>query len=112
MAICDANCNFLAVDIGAYGSEHDSTVFQNWEFSQGLDNNLIGIPEDSVLPNTYQLFPYYLVGDEAFALQRNLMRPIPRENLDLEEKTYNYRISRARRTIENAFGIFHIISSL
>lgn len=104
MAVCDGKCNFLAVDIGAYGSEHDSTVFSNWDFGQALENDLLGVPEDSVLPNTYQKFPYYLVGDEAFALSQKMMRPIPRKNLGEEEKTYNYRISRARRTIENAFG--------
>lgn len=46
------------------------------------------------------------IGDEAFPLKTYLMRPIPGRSLDnQQQKVYNYRVSRARRTIENAFGI-------
>ena len=45
------------------------------------------------------------MGDEAFSLQHNLMRPYGRKNLSVEQRIYNYRISRARRCIENSFGI-------
>jgi len=50
--------------------------------------------------------PYVLVADEAYSLAPYLMRPYPRRShLDLRKKVYNYRLSRARRIIENAFGI-------
>ena len=53
---------------------------------------------------TNGLLPYYLVGDEIFALKPWMMRPYPGK-LAEEERVFNYRLSRSRRVIENVFGI-------
>ena len=49
--------------------------------------------------------PFYLVGDEIFALKPWLLQPYPGKNIKEEESIFNYRLSRARRVIENCFGI-------
>ena len=57
------------------------------------------------LPGTNDNVEYAMVGDEAFPFQSNL-RPYPRRDLDsITKKRYNYRLSRARHVVENAFGI-------
>ena len=48
---------------------------------------------------------YFLVGDEIFLLKPWLLCLYPGRLLKLLEMNYNYRDSRARRVIENAFGI-------
>ena len=45
------------------------------------------------------------MGDDAFPLKENLMKPYPFRALSYEKRTFNYRLSRARRIVENAFGI-------
>ena len=49
--------------------------------------------------------PHILLGDEAFPLRCDLMRPFARNTLINERHNFNYRLSRARRVVENAFGI-------
>lgn len=65
----------------------------------------IDIPQDAELPGTQKIIPYHFVGDSAFPLSKFMMRPYAARALTDEKRIFNYRLSRARRCIENAFGI-------
>ena len=74
-----------------------------------IDN--INLPEPEPLRDDDRQtpIPYMFVGDEAFPLKPYLMRPFPGRSLDSQEKRiFNYRLSRARRVIENAFGMHDV----
>lgn len=74
--------------------------------SFALENNTISLPSEFYLPHTNVALPFALVGDEGFPLKKYLMRPYARRNLvDNQQRIFNYRLSRARRIIENVFGI-------
>ncbi|XP_011858975.1 PREDICTED: uncharacterized protein LOC105556487, partial [Vollenhovia emeryi] len=106
MATCDTNYCFTSIHVGDYGSLPDSSMFSATEFGQAVENDTLNAPPPSPLPGTDIMMPYFLVGDEIFPLKHNLMRPYSKRNrLTETQRIYNYRHSRARLVIENAFGI-------
>ena len=64
---------------------------------------MIGIPTVNMVGQT--LLPYVIVADDAFPLKPHLMIPYSFLSLSKENRVFNYRLSRARRISENAFGI-------
>nr|CAH7754653.1 unnamed protein product [Callosobruchus chinensis] len=94
LAVCDANYSFTYIDVGAYGKSSDSAIFK--------DNDL---PEANSLIENNDNIPHVIVGDEAFGLHDNVMRPYGGHHLSYQQKIFKYRLSRARRYIECTFGI-------
>lgn len=106
MAVVDADYCFITIDVGAYGKDSDSTIFKECPFGKKLYSEQLNLPAPTCLPNTNNSpQPYVIIGDEAFGLHRNLLRPYPGEGLTLKRKIFNYHLSRARRYVECAFGI-------
>ena len=103
LALVDANYKFIYVDIGCNGRTSDGGVFRNSSLSTAIDENILNIPPPRKVGAS--VLPYVIVADDAFPLKQNLVKPYPLRNLSLESRITNYRISRARRISENAFGI-------
>lgn len=82
LAIVDAHYRFLMCDFG-----------------------LLNIPAEETIRNTSRRLPYVFVADDAFSLRVNILKPFRQGDLtSMERKIYNYRLSRARRIVENVFG--------
>nr|CAI5847438.1 unnamed protein product [Callosobruchus analis] len=106
MALCDANYCITYVNIGSPGRMSDGGIFQNCKLSEYMENGNINFPPDNVLPSTQKKQPHVIVADNAFPLKNNLMVPYPGlHDKGSEKRIFNYRLSRARRLIENVFGI-------
>lgn len=95
LAICDANYNFIGIDVGCYGKAADSTINECSEWTkkirQGND-----IPNARPISNNGVPIPFTFVGDEGFALSQHLHRPYAGKILSGEKRIYNYRLTRAR----------------
>ena len=105
MAVCDSKYRFTLVDTGDSGSQSDGSVFASSFLGHPIENDMLNIPKLSPLPNSETCLPFVFVGGDAFGLKENMMKPYPSQNRTLEEKVFDYRLSRARRIIENSFGI-------
>ena len=105
MALVDSGHKFLFVDIGSNGSCSDGGVFKATDLYQKLEKGTLGLPEPTPLPDDTEPVPYHIIGDEAFALNTWMMKPYPSRGITRANRIFNYRLSRARRIVENAFGI-------
>ena len=109
LALVDANYHFIYVDIGEYGSNSDGNVFKFLNFGKKYMSGVLNTPAPKTLPNLGNEgpMPHVIVADEAFPLRHDLMRPYPRYDTSIpkDEAIFNYRLSRTRMVVENAFGI-------
>lgn len=106
LAIADADCNIIFADVGCRGRISDGGVFKNTKFWEKLQNNTLNLPKSEPLVGTEVPLPYVFVADDAFPLQEHIMKPF-QGNFEKGtiERAYNYRLCRARRVVENLFGI-------
>jgi hypothetical protein len=86
--LCDANYQFTFGNIGAYGKCSDSGIFKNSSLYEKLQNGSLNIPQSSAIINSSVTYPYVIVGDEAFALSENVLRPYGSKNLSHKTKSF------------------------
>lgn len=71
-----------------------------------MSNNLLRLPAPSPLQNGIVDLPYVVLGDGAFALHNNLMKPYPGVHQEgTKERIFNKKLSSARVVVENVFGV-------
>lgn len=106
LAIVDADYNFLFVDIGSYGKDCDSSILQNTEFWRRLTSDELCIPEARpITPEITLKVPFVFVADNAFSINEHILKDFSNHNLSIKQRVFNYRLHRARRYVECAFGI-------
>ena len=90
LAVCDANGQFIYVNIGWPGSCHDSTVFDNSSLPQLLDEWKSSC---------------YLIADSGFALRSTTMVQYDNDaKLTPRQEQFNETLKRNRGCIERSFG--------
>lgn len=100
MAVSAADYSFLYVEVGINGRISDGGVWRDCAFNKKIENGQLNLPVRGAGDN-----PFVFVADAAFPLKPYLMKPFPRRDLADRTRIYNYRLSRARRVVENSFGI-------
>nr|CAH7763577.1 unnamed protein product [Callosobruchus chinensis] len=72
-----------------------------------METGSFPFPQPRQIPRSTMTLPYVILGDQGYPLKKYLLRPYPAGTAERPRETeiYNYRLSRARRTVECAFGI-------
>ena len=94
------------------GSNSDGFIFSESSFGKSILRGNFNFPPAETLPNCEEgteKIHYFVAADNAFPNRHNILTPFCGRNKDfiasnVAQVTYNYRLSRGRRVIENAFG--------
>lgn len=105
--VADANKRLIAIEVGGRGKQSDGGTFHYSTLNKLMENGGLPIPPPDILPGTTSRSPYVFIGDEAYPLKINIMRPFPSRNLNAKNEHFNKCLSRARKCIECAFGILY-----
>lgn len=105
LALVDADYKFMWAQVGANGSSSDCGIYNHSSLEQCLREGTIGFPDPEPLPHDDTDIPYFIIGDDAFPLRPYLVKPYAQRFQTHAERIFSYRCSRARRVVENAFGI-------
>lgn len=104
--VANANYEVMYLNVGSQGRISDGGVFDSTRFKKMLYENTLNLPELEPLPGRTKAVPFVFLGDDAFPLSPNLLKPYPgTQEKASSKRIFNYRLSRARRISENVFGI-------
>ena len=70
-----------------------------------IEDGTISFPQSESLVDYGPKVNYFILRDDAFPLKLWLMKPYLKCSMGLNQRVFNYRLSRERRVVENAFGI-------
>jgi len=79
MATVYADYKLITIDMGSMERCSDGIIFSSSVLVKKLNTLTSQFLPPALLPNFEQLLPYIFVGDEAFPLSNNLMRPYPKK---------------------------------
>ncbi|XP_037514507.1 uncharacterized protein LOC119390871 [Rhipicephalus sanguineus] len=101
LALVDHNYMFRFINVGSPGRCHDAHVYHQSNLSRLIERPTFRKPT-TTLSNV--AVPPLLLCDQAFPLTPNLIKPFASTGCSDEQKNFNYKLSKTRRIVENAFG--------
>lgn len=82
----DADYYSTYIDVGGNDQASDSAIFRDSTLNTAMESNTLGIPDSAVI-----------IGEDAFPLRTNLLKPYSKNALSDMEKIFNYRVPCQKR---------------
>ena len=115
LGLVNSDYKFIFIDAGCQGRVSDGSVFRIMELYNLLVSDELNFPDSMELTESQNpawnftdesmSTPFVIVGDEAFPLNKHLMKPYAKIELDELKRIFNCRLSRFRCCSQKAFGI-------
>lgn len=67
-------------------AEYPMGVFFRIVFYRKLKDNLLNIPKETKVTNSFRKLPYVFIGDDAFPLRSDILKPFRQNDLNCNEK--------------------------
>lgn len=97
----DHKYTFRYVNVGSPGRCHNAHVYHKSSLAWIVAGPTFREPTASI--SGAAVVPPLILGDQVFPLTPNLMKPFRSVSTPLEQKSFNYNLSKSR-IVENAFG--------
>ena len=104
LALVDVDYKFLYADVGFNGRISDGGVYCNTSLWDAIQNNILNIPKLRLLDGAETVLHCHC-RRQCFPVKRKSNEALSFPSFILREKNIYYRLSRARRIVENPFGI-------
>ena len=105
LGLVDEDYKFPWASVGGNGMVFDAGIISECSLRAALLENTIRFHPAKPLPQDYRNIPYFISGDDVFPLRPWLMKPYSMTGMAHEQRVFNFWQSRARRVVENIFGI-------
>ena len=105
LAVCDTKYFFTLIDIGGVTSTNDGNILPESETGRLFEKSPSLFSFLSHSSHGSKTLCHVIVSDGIFSLKPWFMNPFPGRHLEECHRVFNYRLSRAKQCLENAFGI-------
>lgn len=107
ITLVNADYKFIFADVALCGHLYREGQWEKTRFGTCVEKNSLNIPPPVSFIGTQKFIPFVFVASDPFPLRPYIMKPYPivGEYLEDARRLFNYRISRAYRVSENAYGI-------
>ena len=105
LGLVDAKYKFIVIDVGSYGKEGDSGIFHKSIMGRKIRSGDFNFPTDKPLPGSDVTIPHVIIGDEAFRLTKNCMKPYPKNQAseDVEKNHFQLPLVQSKTSVGKCF---------